>query len=40
VKLFNPHIKFEMSKITCNDEMKGNAKRKKSRFEPPFEDLG
>ena len=30
--MFNPHIKFEMSTITCNEEMKGNAKY----FEPPF----
>jgi len=22
---FNPHIKFEMSTITCNEEMTGNA---------------
>ena len=22
--MFNPHIKFEMSTITCNKEMKGN----------------
>ena len=29
---FNPHIKFEIS----NEEMKGNAKCKNSRFEPPF----
>jgi len=32
----NPHIKFEMSTITCNEEMKGNAKRKNCRFEPSF----
>jgi len=38
--MFNPHIKFEMSTITCNEEMKGNAECKNSRFEPPFEDLG
>ena len=24
--MFNPHIKFEMFAITCNEEMKGNAK--------------
>ena len=24
--MFNPHIKFEMSTITCNEEMKGHAK--------------
>jgi len=34
--MFNPHIKFEMSTITCNEEMKGNAKCKNSRFEPAF----
>ena len=38
--MFNPHIEFEMSKITCNEETKGNAKCKNSRFEPPFGDLG
>ena len=32
--MFNPH-KFEMSTITYNQEMKGNAKCKNSRFEPP-----
>jgi len=34
--MINPHFKFEMSTITCNEEMKGNAKCKNSRFEPPF----
>jgi len=34
--MFNPHIKFKMSTITCNEEMKGNAKCKNSCFEPPF----
>jgi len=34
--MFNPPIKFEMSTITCNDEIKGNVKCKNSRFEPPF----
>ena len=34
--MFNPHIKFEMSTITCNEEMKGNAKCKNFCFEPPF----
>jgi len=34
--MFNPHIKFEMFTITCNEEMKSNAKCKKFRFEPPF----
>ena len=38
--MFNPHIKFEMSTSTCNKEMKGNAKCKKNRFEPPFGVLG
>jgi len=33
--MFNPHIKFEMSMLTCNEEMKGNAKCKNFRFEPP-----
>jgi len=34
--MFNPRIKSEVSTITCNKEMKGNAKCKDSRFEPPF----
>jgi len=34
--MFNPHIKFEVSTITSNKEMKRNAKRKNSRFKPPF----
>jgi len=34
--MFNPHTKFEMSAITCNEEMKGNARCKNSRFEPQF----
>jgi len=38
--MFNPHIKFEMSTITCNEEMKGNAKCNNSRFEPRFGYLG
>jgi len=29
-----------MFTINCNEEMKGNAKCKNSRFEPPFGDLG
>jgi len=33
--MFNPHIKFELSTITCNVEMKG----KNSRFEAPFGEL-
>ena len=34
--IFNPHIKFEMSTITCNEEIKGHAKYKNFRFEAPF----
>jgi len=34
--MFNPHIKFEMSTITCNEEIKGEAKCKNCRFEPHF----
>ena len=34
--MINPYIKFKMFTITCNEEMKGNAKCKNSRFEPPF----
>jgi len=34
--MFNPHTKFEVSTITCNKDMKGNAKYKNSHFEPPF----
>jgi len=34
--MFNPHTKFEVFTITCNREMKGNAKCKNSCFEPPF----
>jgi len=34
--MFNPHIKFEMSTITCNEETKGNAKCTNFRFESPF----
>jgi len=34
--MFNPHIMFEMSTTTCNEEMKGHAKCKNVRFEPPF----
>jgi len=34
--MFNPHTKFKVSTITCYEEMKGNAKCKNSRFEPPF----
>ena len=34
--MFNPHIKCEMSTITCNEEMKGDVKCKNSRFKPSF----
>ena len=34
--MFNPHIKFEMSTITCNEEMKGKAKCENFRSESPF----
>jgi len=34
--MFNAHIKFEMSTITCNEKMKGHSKCKNFRFEPPF----
>ena len=34
--MFNPHIKSEMTTITCNEEMKDNGKCKNFRFEPPF----
>ena len=38
--MFNPDTKFEMSTMTCNEEVKGNAKCKNSRFEPPFGGIG
>jgi len=34
--IFNPRTKFEMSTVTCNEEVESNAKCKNSRFEPPF----
>jgi len=34
--MFNPQTKFEISTIIYDEEMKGNAKCKYSRFEPPF----
>jgi len=34
--MINMHTKFEVSTITSNKDMKGNLKRKNSRFEPPF----
>ena len=33
--MFNPYTKFEVSTTTCSDDVKGNAKCKNSRFEPP-----
>jgi len=38
--MFNPRTKYVVSKITCNEDMKGNAKCKNSRCESPFVDLG
>ena len=38
--MVKPHTKFKVFAITCNEEMKGNAKCKISYFEPPFGDLG
>ena len=39
--MFNPHIKFEMFTITCNEEMTGNAKCKKFFvLSHPLGDLG
>ena len=38
--MINRHTKFEVFTITCNEDMKGNAKCYNSRFEPPFEGLG
>jgi len=37
--MFNQRAKFEMSTITCNEDMKGNTKCKNFRFEPPFGEL-
>jgi len=34
--MYSPHTKFEVSTVTGNKDMKGNAKCKNSRFEPPF----
>jgi len=36
--MFSPHTKFEVSTVTCNEDMKDNAKCKKC-FELPFEGL-
>jgi len=38
--MFNTYTKFEVSKFTCNKDMKDNANCKNSRFEPPFGGLG
>jgi len=38
--LFKPYTKSDGSTITCNEEIKGNAKCKNSRFEPAFGDKG
>jgi len=39
--MINRHTKFEVSTMTCNEDMKGNAKIcKNSRFHPPLGDLG
>jgi len=38
--MFNPRIRFEMPTISCNEEVKSNAKCKNSLFKPPFGDLG
>jgi len=37
--MFNPHIKFKMSMIACNEEMKGNAKCKILVLSQPLGDL-
>ena len=34
--MFNPHTKFEMSTISCNEEMKGNTKCKNFRLSHPL----
>jgi len=34
--MFNPHTKFEVSTITCNEDINDIAKCKNSRFEPSF----
>jgi len=38
--MFNPHTKFEVSTITCKEDMTGNAKCKNFRLNHPLEDLG
>ena len=34
--MINRHTKFAVYTIICKEDMKGNAKCKYSRFEPPF----
>jgi len=38
--MLNPHIKFEMSTITCNEEKTGNAILKIFVLSHPLGDLG
>jgi len=33
--MFNQQAKFDVTKITCNEDTKGNGKCKNSRFEQP-----
>jgi len=34
--MIHRHTKYEVSTITCNEEMKGNAKCKNFHFDPHF----
>jgi len=38
--MFNQYTKFEVSRTTCSEDVKGNAKCKNSRIEPPSGGLG
>jgi len=38
--MFNPRTKYEVSKVTCDEDTKGNSKCKNSCFEPPFGQFG
>jgi len=38
--MFNPRIKFEMSTVTCNEELKGTPKVKILVLSHPLGDLG
>jgi len=38
--MFNPHTKFKVSKITCNEVMRGNAKCKILVLSHPLGDVG